>query len=321
MEDNRQETPLDEQETHPASPAHVFKPVRVRFVLLTQLAFSVLLTIAGALLLQLLARLGGWDESLLSGELPPDASAAARWQMRLLLAVSQISTFLLAGWMTLRLLYPPAARSLDYLKARHFPDIRLLLPGLLLMLVSMPFVMYLYEINKALPLPELFRSMEDKTAGTLRELLRMDTSLELWANLGLIALLPALGEELVFRGVLQQQLLRRFRYPWEAMLLAAAIFSFAHLQFEGFLPRMALGLVLGWLYWRTGNFWIPAAAHFVNNGAQVLAQFLYSRGLFPFDLEQDIVVFWPFALASLLLALALMYWINHICRRQTLLPS
>ena len=251
----------------------------------------------------------------------PDASAAARWQMRLLLAVSQISTFLLAGWMTLRLLYPPAARSLDYLKARHFPDIRLLLPGLLLMLVSMPFVMYLYEINKALPLPELFRSMEDKTAGTLRELLRMDTSLELWANLGLIALLPALGEELVFRGVLQQQLLRRFRYPWEAMLLAAAIFSFAHLQFEGFLPRMALGLVLGWLYWRTGNFWIPAAAHFVNNGAQVLAQFLYSRGLFPFDLEQDIVVFWPFALASLLLALALMYWINHICRRQTLLPS
>lgn len=321
MEDNRQDTPLDDPEFKTTPPAAGFKPPRVRAVLLVQLAFSVLLTIAGAMLLQLMARLGGWDESLLSGELKPDASAASRWQMRLLLAVSQISTFLLAGWMTLRLFYPPAWRSLDYLKARRRPDARLLLLGLLLMLVALPLVMYLYQINKALPLPELFRSMEDKTAGTLQELLRMDTALELWANLGLIALLPALGEELVFRGVLQQQLLRRLRMPWEALLLAAAIFSFAHLQFEGFLPRMALGLVLGWLYWRTGNFWIPAAAHFVNNGAQVLGQFLYSRGLFPIDLAQDIVVFWPFALISLLLTLALMFWINQICRRQTLLPS
>jgi uncharacterized protein len=123
----------------------------------------------------------------------------------------------------------------------------------------------------------------------------------LLANLTIIALLPALGEELIFRGVVQRQLLRRLSDPLIALTLTAAIFSFIHFQFEGFLPRMALGGILGWLYWRTGNFWLPVIAHGFNNGIQVLAQYLYSRQMSSVNLENNVSVPWYAAAISVAL--------------------
>ena len=90
-----------------------------------------------------------------------------------------------------------------------------------------------------------------------------------------------------------------------ALVLTAVIFSFIHFQFEGFLPRMLLGLLLGWLYWRTGNFWVPVAAHFANNGAQVLGQFLYKHDLSSIDMEEDVDIPWYAAAISVLL----IWWI------------
>jgi membrane protease YdiL (CAAX protease family) len=119
----------------------------------------------------------------------------------------------------------------------------------------------------------------------------------------IIALLPAIGEEVVFRGVLQRQVQRVIFPTWLAILIAAAIFSAIHLQFEGFLSRWLLGVLLGWLYWQTGNLWVPAIAHFFNNAIQVLGQYLYKNDISTVDLEKDIDVPWYFALVSLVLVL------------------
>jgi membrane protease YdiL (CAAX protease family) len=72
---------------------------------------------------------------------------------------------------------------------------------------------------------------------------------------------------------------------------------------------MLLGFLLGWLFWKTQNFWVPVLAHFFNNGLQVVGQYLYGKEVSSVDLEQDIQVPWPFALISLFLVWVTMRFI------------
>ena len=107
----------------------------------------------------------------------------------------------------------------------------------------------------------------------------MDSPAELFFNLLVVALIPAVAEEMIFRGIVQQTLESWLKNPIYAVWVAAAVFSFIHFQFEGFLPRMVLGLVLGYLYYWTRNLWIPILAHFVNNGVQVVAAYFMPEQL------------------------------------------
>lgn len=285
---------------------------KVRQVLMAQLAFCILGSLLGALVFQAIAIACGWDVDALRSTFSADAPPGQVWQMRFLLALSHLFTFVLAGWATVRVFYPinDFSRSwrLDwpsYLGGRQWPSGSVLGTGILIMLASLPAVLFSYTINKLVPLPEWVHQMENDTTEALKALLRMNGPLELLANLSLLAVLPAIGEELVFRGVLQRQLMRRIANPYTAILISAAIFSFVHFQFEGFLPRWLLGILLGWLYWRTGNFWVPVFAHFVNNALQVLGQYLYSKDLSNVNFEQDVDVPWAGALISVALLFAL----------------
>ena len=94
----------------------------------------------------------------------------------------------------------------------------------------------------------------------------------------MIALLPALGEELMFRGVLQ-----RLFHDWTknihvSIFLAALVFGLFHLQFYGLLPRVFLGMVLGYLFYWTGSLWVPIFVHFMNNASAVIAAYFESTG-------------------------------------------
>lgn len=274
----------------------------VRTVLGVQLLFSVLLTVFAELIFSSIATLAGWDVDFTGGNFGADASLAERWHLRLMLGLNHLFMFVLAGSATVWMFYGSTRRGLphwaDYLQLRQPPKALTTGLAVLLMLCSMPLVLYLLQLSKMLPLPEAFRLMEDSTAEMLKGLLQMDGLAELVANLTIIALLPAVGEELVFRGVLQQQLMRRIASPWVALAVSAAVFSAVHLQFEGFLSRWLLGMVLGWLYWRSRNFWVPVAAHFFNNALQVVAQYAYHKQVSTVDLEQDIQVPWQAALLS-----------------------
>jgi membrane protease YdiL (CAAX protease family) len=288
-------------------------PPKVHLVLLVQLGFSMALTLLGAMLFTLIATIGHWDLSMLGGNFGADATYDNRWKMRLMLGISHLGTFLIAGWATIRMFYPqkPLAWP-DYLRIRKFPPVQMLMVALLMMIASIPLVLFAFNLNKMLPIPESWHLMEAQTNEAIKGLLQMQDWTEIVGNLSLIALLPAIGEELVFRGVLQQQLMRRISNPWLALLLSAAIFSFIHFQFEGFLPRLLLGGILGWLYWRTQNFWIPVCAHFFNNGFQVVGQYLYNQKLTSVDLEQDISIPWYAAILSATLVWFLARFIHKI---------
>lgn len=303
------EVPVPEE--IPAPPFQQYEP-RVRVVLAVQIALFILGAGLGALVFQILCLAMGWDASL---SLTADALPMERWQVRLQLGLGHLFAFCVSGGLTVWLFYRSVTGIRpdwpDYLRTRKLPNLKTAGLGVLLMAVSIPFVLFTLNLNKLLPLPELFKMMEVQTEQVIKGLLQMDHFGEFLANLTIIAILPAIGEELVFRGVIQQQLMRRIRHPWLAIVVAAFIFSVAHFQFEGLLPRMVLGILLGWLYWKTQNFWVPVIAHFFNNGIQVFGQYLYGNQLSTVDLEEDIAIPWQFALMSVFMVVVVIRMIQQ----------
>ena len=93
-------------------------------------------------------------------------------------------------------------------------------------------------------------------------------------NLFMIAVIPAIGEEFLFRGVLQKQFRQWFGNIHIAVFVAAFLFSAMHMQFFGFIPRLVLGIILGYLYYFSKNLWIPIIAHFFNNAIAVIVYYL-----------------------------------------------
>ena len=259
-----------------------------RIPLLGHVLFSMMLAAAASLILMALVRVGGWDQGVIGGAVDMDTSQADLWRLRFALALNHLCVFVLAGWLALRISY--RAEALRYLRADSAPNGEWMALSIAMVATAIPAVLGMLQFNQSLPLPDALRAMESQTEEAVKALLRMEGPLELWGNLLVVALLPAVGEELTFRGVLQRQLMRRMASPWAAILISAAIFSAIHMQFGGFLPRFALGALLGWIYWRTDNFWIPVAAHFFNNGLQIVGQYFFVKDMSSLDLEKDIAM-------------------------------
>ena len=164
--------------------------------------------------------------------------------------------------------------------------------GVALMFISLPVTNQLTRWNEAMSFggafekfEEYLKSMEEMAASLTEKMLNVDTIGGLLLNLLVIALIPAVGEELTFRGVLQQGLMRRMKNPHLAIIISAAIFSFIHFQFYGFLPRMFLGILLGYMFYITGSLWTSIAMHFVNNGTAVVLYYLNNKGIIDIDPE------------------------------------
>jgi membrane protease YdiL (CAAX protease family) len=102
-----------------------------------------------------------------------------------------------------------------------------------------------------------------------------------------IGILPGIGEELLFRGILQNKLKQLLGNAHIAIWLAAIIFSAFHLQFYGFVPRMLLGALFGYLYQWSGNLIYAMVAHFVNNGFTVIMMYLYQQNRIALDIDKQ----------------------------------
>ena len=163
-----------------------------------------------------------------------------------------------------------------------------------IMVVAIPGINWLSHLNQQLSLPagltgieQWMKAQEDAAAMLTEQFLQVHSFGGLLLNIGLMAVLPALAEELTFRGVVQG-LFRGNRHV--AIWAAAAIFSFVHFQFYGFLPRMLMGAAFGYMLWWTDSLWVPILMHFTNNALAVVFTFLaYNRMLpFPADLLESI---------------------------------
>jgi len=148
------------------------------------------------------------------------------------------------------------------------------------------------EWNSTLELPEALsgfeqwaRNFEDRAQEITQFLTQFDNNAQFILALFVIAVLPAIGEEFVFRGLLQNHLKVITKNMHLAVWLAAILFSFFHMQFYGFVPRIILGALFGYLYAWSGNLAYPIIAHFVNNGFTLFMMYLYNKGAVEFDIE------------------------------------
>ena len=149
-----------------------------------------------------------------------------------------------------------------------------LLSAALLGLTIFPLAQAVYWLNQQIPLPEALVRQESKTDAMVAGMMLMDSGWELAFNLLIAALVPAVGEELIFRGLVQNQLEKQTGRTHLAVWITAVVFSAIHFQFAGFFARMLLGGVLGYTLVWTRSLWAPIALHFVFNGWQVAGAYL-----------------------------------------------
>ena len=142
-------------------------------------------------------------------------------------------------------------------------------------------------------LEEMLRSQEDAANQLTESFLQTRSIGGMLLNVLLMALLPALGEELTFRGLLTNFMDKKDSENYQkhalstrthiAIWAVAAIFSFVHFQFYGFVPRMLMGAMFGYMLAWTGSLWIPILMHFTNNAMAVVAYYLTYNGVIAED--------------------------------------
>jgi len=187
--------------------------------------------------------------------------------MKWIQALSSLVIFLLPSFVFALIVFN--GRPFYFLGFRRAGRPNLYLLASLCMLLAFPLVFWLGEINQLIPLPEWMNAFEKDATKQMEAFLKADGFADVLINIIVIALLPAICEEIAFRGVLQRIFIAVFRNPWGGIIFAAFLFSAFHLQFQGFLPRMFLGVLLGVMYWYSGSLWTSILAHFVYNGVQV----------------------------------------------------
>lgn len=148
------------------------------------------------------------------------------------------------------------------------------------MFVCLPLTGALAELNSVIPIPSSlaakFKRMEENYEKQVEAVARIRSFGEYLLSLFMIAILPALFEETLFRGGLQRVLIDWTKKPITAIIITSIIFSVVHVSYYGFLPRLALGVVLGLIYYYSKSIWLSIIAHCFNNAVAVSAMYYMS---------------------------------------------
>ena len=254
----------------------------------------------------------GFDINALQTILANPTGNPSSWNVIMALqAIPSLGAFIIAPLIFIKVI---ARERIDSLNTnKHI----WLIPAILcvvLIIAFMPFNALFIEWNNKMDLPDwlggLERWMQEKE-GTLKELTDYLTSFstipQLLIGFLVIAFIPAIGEELLFRGLIQPRVFRLTKNVHAAVWITGFIFSAIHLQFYGLLPRMLLGVVLGYLYIWSGNLWYPIIGHFTNNGFTLLMIFLYNNKTTDIDIEASTSVSIGTALLSLVFCVAILF--------------
>jgi membrane protease YdiL (CAAX protease family) len=200
------------------------------------------------------------------------------------------------------------------------PVIAVLLLVLLIMFFSLPLMEYVALLNQKMTLPgwlkpleDWMRQKEDEMARTTVLLLTVRQPIDFVVNLVMIAILPAVAEELMFRGGVQRAFTRMFDNPHIAIWITAIIFSAIHMQFFGFFPRLFLGALFGYIYVWTKSLWYTMFAHFLNNGYAVCVALYLQKHNLPLNAADNSSNFhwYGYLLSFIFTALLIFYLKNY----------
>jgi membrane protease YdiL (CAAX protease family) len=206
----------------------------------------------------------------------PDYVAAAK----LIQILGSVGTFIIPA---LLFSYLFEGDLFSYYKFRDHTGMWPMLLVILMMVSVIPFINYMAEINMKMEIPikaldQLLRTLESSAEEMMVAFTATKSIGGLLMNLLMIGVIAAVGEELIFRGLLQRLMIEMVKNVHLAVIVTAILFSAFHFQFFSFLPRFVLGIILGYLMFYGRSIWYPILAHFANNAMGVIYYYFNSRG-------------------------------------------
>ncbi|MFB6455911.1 lysostaphin resistance A-like protein [Chitinophaga sp. Hz27] len=165
-----------------------------------------------------------------------------------------------------------------YLGLKTKPAFMQLLLVIVIYFCVLPFGNVLAEWNHTWNLPKAAFELQKKNEELIKAVLYMPNLSDLLLNIFFMAVVPAIAEELLFRGVIQRVMINMTRQRWLSVVFTGIIFSSLHAEMLDFLMIALLGIVLGAVYLLTNNLWLAILVHTINNGSMVLTYYLFQHG-------------------------------------------
>lgn len=260
----------------------------------------------------------GFISYILTSIMPEKPLAA----MRIATMVQDILVFILPPVVTALIV---TRQSVKLLTLQNLPDTRMSLAAIMLLFASTPLMSWIVDLNQNVHLPEsmaalesALRTMEDSAASTVEFMMGPATPVNLIVNLLIVGIAAGFSEELFFRAGLQRLLVTARIKPWVAIWISAFVFSAFHMQFFGFVPRLLLGALFGYLLVWSGSVWLPMLVHTLNNSMYVILRQTTGSG----DISPDsAAASWPAVAASLAVTGALLWYMHSIRKSPTVKPD
>ncbi|MCC5939604.1 MAG: CPBP family intramembrane metalloprotease [Lunatimonas sp.] len=288
-------------ETQPGRPVN--HPWLLSFVLLFLVVFGALLLTQGLAiaLIPLLFNLP--FEEIVAVAVGNSTHENARMSLLFIQAVGGGGGFLLGGWIFLKFI---DKKSLNF--PVQWARVRPEGLGLLVVLV-VGFILFnslFVYLNAHVQFPAFLSELESVLRAKEDELMKLTLFItdfenvqELLMGIFVIGIMAGIGEEYLFRGILQAKMHGYTGNVHLGIWITAAIFSAIHMQFYGFLPRMMLGALFGYLYVFSGSLIYPILAHILNNTFTVFMVYAAKLDMVDFDLEEPTELYWHYVLIGL----------------------
>jgi CAAX protease family protein len=242
-------------------------------------------------------------------------------------SITSVGMFIVSSWVVA---WSLSTDPIKFMGLDFWPGFFMTFLVIILTLFTLPMNNYLTYFNNQLELPkalsglqEYFVSKEAQMENVMNGFLSVQTFWGLLMNIIIIGLIPAVGEEFLFRGLIQKFLVKGLKRVHLAVLLTAFVFALFHFQFLSILPRFVLGIILGYLYIWSGSLWMPILMHFINNSLAVVYFHFYLSGKTGDTLEvigtpgNDLV----YALLSIVIVTIILFVIRRISLENASLRS
>ena len=217
---------------------------------------------------------GESESKIMESLLRPENATVLRWMQ----FITTLFVFFLPPVFYALLCHKKPFVHLGFNRSINLPQV---LTIVFIMMAALPVVSMLQEITEMFPWKQAtllrFKEAEDVYNKQVAIMARMNDFTDYIISVIIIAFLPAVFEEVLFRGAVQNLFSRWFKAPVLAIIVTSIIFSAIHGSYLGFLSRFALSVILGWMYYRTGNLWLSIISHFFNNAFAVTMLYLSSK--------------------------------------------
>ncbi len=232
-------------------------------------------------------------------------------------STGQIVVLGLGSWWLSRIATSKEGRK-EYFRLNPVPGLgKTILFAILLTIAVQPLIQWFAWFNTQLPIPQSWIDLDKSQMKMIEQLLRGDMSIVIM--MFHVAMVPAVCEELMFRGVILRNFERSLP-PWAAIVITGTLFGLYHLRFSQAIPLILLGILITWLVWKTGSLLVVIAVHFVNNGVSVVfASYFPEIAFDPAFSESPPPVF--LLLAGLVLTPVVFYLLNRHLHDTTTRPE